>query len=672
MARASRASASDGTVADDGAGDHSPFATALLEHIGEPGLAVNFVFGKIRDEVLAATSGRQEPFVYGSLGGEPIYLVPPTPVPAPAPAPPPAAAASPSLEAVFWQSISNSKDPDDYEAYLKQFPKGTFAALAQARLARLKSETAMLTPTPPKPTAPEIEDLDATYLAKQTAVVRSGPDPTTKPIANFLADDAVSVTGRVKGKDWFRVQVGDQVGYIHGSLVTPGDAAEIADWKALQAAATFENAQAFLKKHPDGAFKDRAAAMVVQLTPPPPAPEVTAPEVEDMAATYVATATVNIRAAPDTGAKILGKISAEELVLASGKVKGGDWLRIKRGDVVGYVAASLLAPVEESEINDWKALQDNASLESLRAFVAKHPNGHFKPGAEAKIAALSAALTKPAAPVPAAQAPATPTPPAPASMAPSAPESAVAAGESFRDCGHCPEMVVIPAGSFAMGSASGETGRDADEGPQHEVVFARKLAVAASEVSVEEFNAYAASRGSKAGGDCGPPAPVLSMQPGRNPVSCISYDEAQGYVAWLARQTGKPYRLPTEAEWEYAARGGSAAAYPSGADSSGICAEANAAGCGGKDGVAATGSLKANGFGLHDMIGNVWEWVQDCYAESYDGASPRGDAATGSCTYRVVRGGSWHEQAIELRTANRGRSASGRYPGIGFRVVLSM
>jgi formylglycine-generating enzyme required for sulfatase activity len=152
----------------------------------------------------------------------------------------------------------------------------------------------------------------------------------------------------------------------------------------------------------------------------------------------------------------------------------------------------------------------------------------------------------------------------------------------------------------------------------------------------------------------------------------VNWDDAQAYVAWLSRMTGKTYRLLTEAEWEYAARAGSQAAYSWG-DEIGK-GNANCDGCGSQwdsKRTAPVGSFAANAFGLHDMHGNVWEWVEDCYHENYNGAPKNGSAWTeeGECSSRVVRGGSWNGYPRYLRAAFRGRFISGdRLPVLGFRV----
>src|SRR5262249_10151634 len=175
-------------------------------------------------------------------------------------------------------------------------------------------------------------------------------------------------------------------------------------------------------------------------------------------------------------------------------------------------------------------------------------------------------------------------------------------------------------------------------------------------------------------GDCDPRVSASGWGRGRQPAINVSWDDAKTYVAWLSRTTGRTYRLLSEAYWEYAARAGTTTAYWWGDDiTKGGQAMANCRSCGSEwDGerTAPVGSFPANPFGLHDMHGNVWEWVEDCYHENYNQAPTDGSAwTTGNCAGRVVRGGSWVDNPEFLRSAIRGRSTAGnRFNDLGFRV----
>jgi formylglycine-generating enzyme required for sulfatase activity len=242
-------------------------------------------------------------------------------------------------------------------------------------------------------------------------------------------------------------------------------------------------------------------------------------------------------------------------------------------------------------------------------------------------------------------------------------------------------MVVIPAGSFLMGSPRGEIGRTTDEamanGEQRPMTLARPLAVGKYEVTFAEYDACvgdtAADRCSRRAED------PSNWGRGRRPVIMVSWNDAQQYVRWLSRRTGQRYRLLTEAEWEYAARAGTVTPFSFGATISTAQANydgSNVYGLGVRgpyrQRTLEVGSLGRNGWGLYDMHGNAWEWVQDCYRGSYPpGPGDAGVAVEGGdCSLRVLRGGSWNYDPQFLRSANRSGNLPGhRYLNIGFRVA---
>ncbi|MBK7677044.1 MAG: formylglycine-generating enzyme family protein [Candidatus Accumulibacter sp.] len=210
-------------------------------------------------------------------------------------------------------------------------------------------------------------------------------------------------------------------------------------------------------------------------------------------------------------------------------------------------------------------------------------------------------------------------------------------------------MVVIPAGSLLMGSPAAEKGRRDWEGPQHKVTLPQAFAVGRYEVTFDEWDACVAAGGYRhTPGD-------HNRGRGRRLVINVSWNDAQASISWLATKTGKGYRLLSEAEWEYAARAGTTTAYPWG-DVPGS-RRANLAGSGSQwsgSQTAPVGSFPPNGFGLHDMIGNVWEWTQDCRNDSHQGGPADGLAREGGdCGRRVVRGGSWGSRPELARAAYR-------------------
>jgi formylglycine-generating enzyme required for sulfatase activity len=256
-------------------------------------------------------------------------------------------------------------------------------------------------------------------------------------------------------------------------------------------------------------------------------------------------------------------------------------------------------------------------------------------------------------------------------------ERGLKAKDSFRECEDCPKMVVVPAGRFTMGSPRGEKDRSPDEGPQHVVTIGRRFAVGKFHVTLDQFAAFVQESGYQvARNECGDSKWSYYLEEeGSSPVVCVSWGDANAYANWLAKKTGKPYRLLSEAEWEYAARSRtSPGTYPRfwfGNDEKNICRYANGADkafdingrqhtiirC--NDGYASTspvGHYKPNAFGLYDMAGNAWQWTADCYHDSYNGAPTDGSAWTaGTCNSgRVVRGGSYGISPEGLRAASRG------------------
>ncbi len=236
----------------------------------------------------------------------------------------------------------------------------------------------------------------------------------------------------------------------------------------------------------------------------------------------------------------------------------------------------------------------------------------------------------------------------------------------FRDCDVCPQMVVISAGSFLMGSPESEEGRYAAEGPQHRVEIPEAFAVGAYEVTFEEWDACVAE------GGCGGYRPDdAGWGRGARPVIGVSWEDARDYVRWLSGRTGEEYRLLSEAEWEYAARAGTRTRYSFGDDIS--PSQANYWDSGHRKTVP-VGSYRPNGFGLYDMHGNVYEWVQDCWNGNYDGAPRDGRAwESGDCSLRVLRGGSWYHLPGDLRSASRPWNFAGsRNLSYGFRVARTL
>ena len=251
------------------------------------------------------------------------------------------------------------------------------------------------------------------------------------------------------------------------------------------------------------------------------------------------------------------------------------------------------------------------------------------------------------------------------------------AGEAeaaFKDCAACPQMIRVPAGGFSMGSPSSESGRSEDEGPAREVEFAESFAIGVREVTFAEWEACAAD-----GGCGGHVPPDWGWGGGDVPVTDVTWEQARSYADWLSEETGEHYRLPSEAEWEYAARAGTATPFHTGetistdqANYDGTLPPYGEGETGENRGrPAAVGSFPANGFGLRDTHGNAAEWTADCWAADYGGAPSDGRARESEgCAERAVRGGSWRDAAVELRSANRDWREDGAHSdALGFRVA---
>lgn len=259
------------------------------------------------------------------------------------------------------------------------------------------------------------------------------------------------------------------------------------------------------------------------------------------------------------------------------------------------------------------------------------------------------------------------------------------AHRTFRDCPTCDLMTILPAGGFQMGSPEGEPGREPSEGPRHRASVAHAFALGVYDVTVTQYGRFVEATGySPVNPRCNWRHPTAHGNPlnqtGDEPVVCVSWNDATAYVRWLSITTGHTYRLPTETEWEYAARAGSQSARPWGPDADPNRANTGAEACCGPRTsggdrwlyTSPVGSFPPNAFGLFDMIGNVWQWTQDCGSADY--AKPTAPPADpSSCETRIARGGGWFHPPSMARSAARvADSADRRVADIGFRVARTM
>lgn len=249
--------------------------------------------------------------------------------------------------------------------------------------------------------------------------------------------------------------------------------------------------------------------------------------------------------------------------------------------------------------------------------------------------------------------------PTPAHQAPATAPTAFAQARPFKDCDDCPLMVVVPPGRFARTAGQG------GPGALEAFSVARSLAIGVYEVTFAEWDSCVAERACVASADEG-------WGRGSQPAINVSWNDAKTYVAWLSRKTGKSYRLPRDAEWEYVARAGSAESYPWGGDAgmnNANCLQCGAAGLAGRQ-PAAVGTFQHNSFGLHDVIGNVWEWVEDCASPTMRPLAEPATDVSGGCTNRLLRGGSFRTASREATLEQRRPAdATTRSPQNGFRVA---
>jgi formylglycine-generating enzyme required for sulfatase activity len=254
-------------------------------------------------------------------------------------------------------------------------------------------------------------------------------------------------------------------------------------------------------------------------------------------------------------------------------------------------------------------------------------------------------------------------------------ECALKPKDAFRECDKCPEMVVVPAGSFTMGSPTSEEGRDIDEGPQHRVKISRTFAVGRFSITFDEWDTCVADDG------CEFKPSDQGWGRGQRPVIGVSWEDAKRYLRWLSRKTGKSYRLLSESEREYVTRAGTTTPFWWGTSIS--TNQANYNGNypygGGSIGefrakTMPVNSFRPNPWGLYGVHGNVYDWVEDCYHETYADAPSDGSAwIVGACNHRIVRGGGWHGAARSLRAADRDNyAASERSTTFSFRIARTL
>jgi len=350
----------------------------------------------------------------------------------------------------------------------------------------------------------------------------------------------------------------------------------------------------------------------------------------------------------------------------------------------------------------WDRAKDITNIAVLEAFIARYKDTFYAELARARIDELKkqqmAVVAPPKSPEVGPQAkPAMTAPPPPPRC--DGVEAQVGneirclkPRDSFRDCPICPEMVVVPAGSFTMGSPAGEEGRFDSEGPRRKVTIAKPFAVGRFAVTQSEFATFVTETNHKIDGGCHTWRWDWEQQPGKSwrwpgiaqdeqhPVVCVNWGDAKAFGAWLSKKTGKSYRLLSEAEREYATRAGTSTPFWWGLSIS--TAQANYDGTvtygGGSQGeyrqhTVRVDSFEPSSWGLYNVHGNVWDWTEDCWHENLQGAPTDGSAWTTACSdsgHRVIRGGSWLSSPRTIRSATRNTgNADFRYYDRGFRLA---
>jgi formylglycine-generating enzyme required for sulfatase activity len=603
-----------GTTAADGNDRLSPFTTALVKYLPRPGLDLRKAFGFVRDEVLKATRNRQEPFVYGSLGGGDVALVTAAPVPPQSPgAADPSAAARSDYELALQIDVASA-----WDSFISKYPSGFYTDLAIAQRDKLKAAKAAAT---------EEARLAAERNALEQARIAEAERARLAAQAQ-AARDASAAAERAKEqiKEQAKQQTEQQA-------------------KAAEAAKAASEREAFEKQKAieQGAIEEAKALEAA-------------------------------RAKAAEAAKAARERDAFEKQKALEAAKAAD----------AAPAAAVPARNEEAGRITTAALEDGG--------IGRAPGreeARMSPGCSGNAPDAATLSSRPAGPLSQSE------------------ECGLKPRATFKECEDCPEMVLVPAGEFMMGSDRDDVDSGlaaGNEEPQHKAVITQPVAIGRFEVTRDQYAAFVKASGYASGDRCytfenNTPQERDNRsflnpgfgQEGNHPVVCVSWVNAKAYVEWLSRTTGKPYRLLSETEYEYAARAGSASRYGFGNDPAELCKFANGAdqsaksaglpasspymSC--KDGypfTAPVGSLTANAFGLHDLIGNVWEWTEDCYYGNYATASLGSAARTEAvCASRTVRGGDWFSTEASLRPAARAKAkADAHHDDIGFRVARTI
>ncbi len=528
------------------------------------------------------------------------------------------AAAALDQEAIFWQSVEDSEDPRMIEAYLTEYPTGAFTKIARIRLETLEAQSSRATAGSPSGAA--------------AADVVDGEPASATPQPISTEDEVVQLATRLAAS-LARKQAPEAAQNSAAAALQPQLVDVESDRRPRGPAESGAGRSGFA----DGDLQMIPAQM-----------------------TLLAMRAANVRAKPTSKAPRLGSLAVRSQVMVIGRLLDKNWYQIEYKGRRAYVYAPLLGTADREEQSDWRMVRDSRHPNAFEAFLQDHPDGRFANEARAWLAALD---NEDSGSIGANVTPAAVT--APSNFASRNPRP----GDIFKDCEVCPTMVVLPTGALMIGSPSDEDGRLENEGPRRRVIIPNPIAVGRFEVTFEDWDACVQD------GGCSHQPSDQGWGRERYPVVNVNWHDAQAYTKWLSWKSGYRYRLLSEAEWEYAARARSQSARHWG-ENIGI-RQANCKGCASawdNRQSAPAGSFRPNAFGLHDMLGNVWEWTEDCWNDSHKGATsiarPR---VEGQCQRRVLRGGGWFDGPEMVRSAVRvSRVTDLRYYVIGFRVARDL
>jgi len=655
-----------GSTAADGDAKNSPFTAALIKYLPTPGLDLRKAFGFVRDEVLKVTHNQQEPFIYGSLGGNDVPLVP-----QPAPQVDPDTAARSDYELA-----SGINGIATWDSFVKKYPTGFYSDLARAQRERLLAAKAAedARAAAAQQARDEAAKAAAAREADQKKALAEAADAARRATAQKFAEEAAAAAAADAERQRQAAQAIEEAKAAEAARV---EAAQKAREEAARAEAADAAQRAAAQKLAEEAAaaeaeRQRLAAQAIEEAKAAEAARVeTAQKAREEAARAEAAEAARRAAAQKLAEEVAAADAERQRLAGIREAKAAEIVHVETAEAKadGQVKLAALLPGHPAQGQDGSTAEHAGCADVSPLLASLSPD-------TARALSLSE-------------------------------ECGLKPKQGFKECENCPEMVVVPAGEFLMGSSKEEISKRlaaGNEAPQHKVVIAQTIAVGRFEVTRDQYAAFVDATGHQGSGRCftleqNTPQERENRsflmpgyaQEGNHPVVCISWTDAQAYVDWLARITGKSYRLPSEAEYEYAARAGGTARHGASDDPAQLCRFVNGADQSAKaaglpddadymectDGfpyTAPVGSFAQNAFGLNDLIGNVWEWTADCFADDYR-AAPADGSARGQqdCPARTVRGGDWFSAAALLRPAVRASAkADSHYDDIGFRVVRTL